>query len=222
MTTTNAPDLLSLAVAGKGTIFSIQTGNAAGSVTTATDVVTGVTGTPFVTDGSWDGETITIAGTPFIIDTVTSATSLTTTTPVGTNATAVAFTGPVTYTQVAEVKTLNFSGSKNDLEDVTSFDSEGRFKQYVATLADSGDCSINGNYITSDEGQGAFRAAFNDAPTLSFKIVLPLQAGQTVQGEQWVFNGIVSELDNGVQYDKIISFQSKVKCTGPITVIAGS
>ena len=63
-TQTNAPDLQSLAIAGKGTVFSIQTGNASGTVTTAGSTVTGVTGTPFNTTGAWDGETIIIAGSP--------------------------------------------------------------------------------------------------------------------------------------------------------------
>jgi len=161
-TATTAPDLQSLAVSGKGTIFSIQTAVVAGSPPT------------------------------------------------------------FTYTQVAEIKTLDFSGSKNDLEDVTNLDSLNRFKQYVATLADAGDCSISGNYITSDTGQTAFKAAFNSAAVLSFKIVLPLQAGQTTQGEAWTFLGIVSELDNTVQYDKVLQFTSKVKVTGPITVTPGS
>lgn len=157
---TTAPDVRSLAVAGKGTVFSIQTSAA------------GVT--------------------------------------------------PIVYSPVAEIKTLDNTGSKNDLEEVTNFDSEGRFKEYIVTLADAGDLSIAGNYITSDAGQAAFRAAFNAGTVLSYTIVLPLQSGQSTSGEKWTFNGIVSELDNNVSYDKALTFSAKVKITGPITVTPGA
>jgi predicted secreted protein len=222
MSTTTAPDLTSLAVSGTGTVISLQTSKAAGTVTTSGTAVTGVTGTPFVTGTSWVGLPITINAVQYLIASVTSATALVLTTSAGTQASPVAFSGPVIYTRVAELKSVDFSGSKNDLEDVTNFDSAGRFKQYIATLADAGDCSINGNYIASDVGQSAFRGAFSSAAVLSYEIVLPLQAGQTVVGETWVFLGILSELDNHVQYDKVLGFSAKVKVTGPITVILGS
>jgi predicted secreted protein len=130
--------------------------------------------------------------------------------------------GVITYTAVAELKTLDFSGSKNDSEDVTNFDSGSRFHEYVVTLADAGDCSIAGNYIGSDIGQAAFRAAFLSGAVISFQIVLPLQHGQTTTGEKWVFNGFVQELDNQVAFDKVLKFAAKVKVTGPIVVTTGS
>lgn len=126
------------------------------------------------------------------------------------------------YTNVAELKTLDFSGSKNDSEDVTNFNSAGRFKEFIPTLADAGDISISGNYIAGDTGQTAFRAAFASAAVLSFQITLPFQAGQTTQGETWVFTGFVSELDNTVQYDKVLSWTAKVKITGVVVVTLGT
>jgi hypothetical protein len=100
---------------------------------------------------------------------------------------------------VAELKTLDFSGSKNDSEDVTNFDSASRFKEYKVTLADAGDCSISGNYIGGDTGQQAFRAAFVSGAILSFEITLPFQNGQTTTGETWVFSAFVQELNNTAQ-----------------------
>lgn len=130
--------------------------------------------------------------------------------------------GTITYTPVAELKTLDFSGSKNDSEEVTNFDSGSRYKEYVVTVADAGECGIAGNYIGGDVGQTAFRAAFGSGAVLSFQIVLPLQHGQTITGEKWVFAGFVAELDNSISYDKVLKFSAKVKVTGPIVVTAGS
>jgi predicted secreted protein len=130
--------------------------------------------------------------------------------------------GTITYTGVAELKQLNFSGSKNDFVDVTNFDSASRFKEKIVTLADAGDVAIAGNYVSGDTGQAALRAAFVSGATLSFKIVLPLQSGQTTTGETWIFLAFVSELDNSVQYDKALEFSGKLTLTGPITVTPGT
>jgi predicted secreted protein len=132
-------------------------------------------------------------------------------------------TTPV-YAKVAELKTLDFSGSKNDTEDVTNFDSAGRAKEFVVTLLDMGEIKIAGNYIVTDTGQTAFRAAFNSGAKLSFEIQLPINvpAGQTTTGDLWVFIGAVTELDNTLSYDKAIQFSATVKVSGLITVTPGS
>jgi len=221
---TTAPDLKTLAVAGKGTVFSIQTAASpvTGIVSTAGTAVTWTSGAVFVTGSSWVGQSITINGVVYTIASVTDNHDLVLTTSAGTQ-TGVTYTvTPVTYTPVAELKTLDFSGSKNDIEDVSNFDSGSRFKEYISTMADAGDVSISGNYIAGDTGQGAFRGAFNSGAVLSFQILLPLQAGQTTTGEKWVFYGIVQELDNAIQFDKAITFSAKVKITGPINVTPGS
>lgn len=222
---TTAPDITTKAVSGKGTVFSIQTSSSplTGTVTTNGTAVTWVSGATFVTGSSWDGQQITINGVVYTISSVTDNHDLILTTSAGVQSSAVAFSIPsLAYTQVAELKTLNFSGSKNDSEDVTNFDSNGRAKEYIVTLLDSGEISIAGNYIAGDTGQAAFRAAFSSGAVLSFKMVLPLQAGQTSVGETWVFNGFVEELDNDVQYDKALTFSSKVKITGLVNVTPGS
>lgn len=217
---TTAPDLSTLAVAGKGTQFFIQSATTSGVVGTSGTAVTWTSGAVFVTGSSWVGQQITINGAIYIIASVTSTTALVLTTSAGTQ-TGVNYTFPA-YTPVAELKTLDASGSKNDIEDVTNFDSAGRFREYIVTLGDSGDYSIAGNYITSDSGQNAFRGAFNAGTVQYYKVILPLQAGQTVAGETWTFKGLVMELDNTVAFDKALAFSAKLKITGPIVVALGS
>lgn len=219
---TTAPDLTTLAVAGKGTIFSIQTATGAltGTVTTSGTGVTWVSGSVFTS--SMVGNPITIAGVQYVVASFTDNHDIVLTTSAGTQTTVAYTASSVTYTPVAELKTLDFSGSKNDTEDVTNFDSTGRAKEFIVTLLDSGEISVSGNYIAGDTGQAAFRSAFASGAKISFKMVLPLQAGQTVNGETWVFVGAVVELDNTVAYDKALQFSAKVKISGLITVTQGS
>lgn len=127
-----------------------------------------------------------------------------------------------TYTPVAELKTFSFSGTKNDTEDVTNSDSAGRAREFLVTLLDSGEVSISGNYVAADAGQTAFRAAFNTGVILPFKMVLPLAPAQTTTGDTITFNGLVTENDLDIQFDKAITFSAKVKISGVITVTTGT
>ncbi len=53
---------------------------------------------------------------------------------------------PYTFTTLAEVKKIQFSGSKYDLADVTNMQS-GTFREWLPTLADSGEISFEANLI---------------------------------------------------------------------------
>jgi predicted secreted protein len=127
-----------------------------------------------------------------------------------------------TYTAVAELKTFAFTGTKNDTEDVTNSDSAGRYREYLVTLADAGEISISGNYVASDTGQIAFSAAFESAARRPFKIQLPLAPGQTTLGDTITFLGYVIGDDLDIQYDKAVTFASKIKITGARTFTTGS
>ena len=58
----------------------------------------------------------------------------------------------VGFLPLAEIKSSDFSGAKYDLDDVTNYES-GNFREWLTTLADSGEVSFEGNYIPSDASQ---------------------------------------------------------------------
>jgi predicted secreted protein len=131
-------------------------------------------------------------------------------------------TGTATFVPIAELKTFNFSGTKNDIEDVTNSDSAGRAREYLVTLLDSGDISVSGNYIAGDAGQTAFRAAFNLGSVNEWEIQLPKTPLQTTTGDLITFNGVVTENSLDIQFDKAVTFSGKIKVSGVITFVSGS
>lgn len=133
-----------------------------------------------------------------------------------------ASTGTVTFTNVAEIKSIQFSGGKVDLEDVTNMDSPGAFREKTPTLLDGGDLSLSGNYVSGDAGRVAFNTAYLGRTLISCKVVLPLAPGQTTVGDSFTFNGYVSENNVDLQFDKAASFSAKITITGPVTPVAGS
>lgn len=217
------PDLISKAISGKGTVFSI--GTPASTVVITANLTSGsaVLASPSSTAGILVGMSVTGTGVP-ALSTVISLSPITLSANATATGTAVTltFTSAITYTSVSELKTFSFSGTKNDTVDVTNSDSAGRAHEFIVTLLDSGTIAIAGNYVGNDAGQMAVRAAFNAGTVLPYKIVLPMTASQVTNGDTLSFLALVEENDLDVQFDKEISFSIKCKISGVITYAAGS
>ena len=129
----------------------------------------------------------------------------------------------VAYTTLAEIKTISFSGLKYDLADVTNMQS-GNFREWLPTLADSGNLSFSGNLIANDPSQGALISFFNSATLVTWEVVLPpapAQGFNTSLGT-FTFKAYVSSIDRSIPFDKEASITGKLKITGEITYTAGS
>ena len=129
----------------------------------------------------------------------------------------------VAYTTLAEIKTISFSGLKYDLADVTNMES-GNFREWLPTLADSGDLSFSGNLIPNDPSQTDLISFFNSATLVSWEVVLPpapAEGFNTSLGT-FSFKAYVSSIDRSIPFDKEASITGKLKITGEITYTAGS
>ena len=132
----------------------------------------------------------------------------------------------VAYTQLAEIKTIGFSGMKYDLQDVTNMNSSN-FKEWLPTLADSGDLAITGNLIPNDASEVDLISFFNNATLVKWEVVLP--PGGNVDGTVFAtsegtfsFSAYVSSIDRTIPVEKEASISVKLKITGRITFVAGS
>lgn len=123
---------------------------------------------------------------------------------------------PEVFTEVMELKNINFTGAKADLADVTNMNS-GAFREFVPTLLDSGEANLTGNYIPSDPGQVLMQGIWLNRQKAWFQIVEPLAsvpAGKTNPGVA-TFYGFVS--DPGypdLDATKEATFSAKIKITG--------
>jgi len=115
-----------------------------------------------------------------------------------------------TYTTIAELKTIQFSGLKYDLADVSNMDG-GNFREWLPTLADSGEISFNGNLIPGDASQTSLINLFNTAALTAWKVVLPSALGT------FSFNAYVSGIDRDLTVDKEGTISGKLKITGAIS-----
>jgi len=117
---------------------------------------------------------------------------------------------PYTFTELAEVKKIQFSGTKYDLADVTNMES-GNFREWLPTLADSGEVSFEANLIPGDATQQSLIATFNSAILTPVQVVLPNALGT------FAFNAYVQTIDRDFPIDKEATISGKLKITGQIT-----
>lgn len=127
----------------------------------------------------------------------------------------------VAYTTLNEVKTIGFSGTKYDLADVTNMNSTN-FKEWLPTLADSGDLSIAGNLIPNDASEIALIGFFNNATLVAWEVVLPPGPGFPTSEGTFTFYAYVSSIDRNIPVEKEATISIKLKITGQISFTPGS
>jgi len=121
---------------------------------------------------------------------------------------------PETFTAITEVQTVELTGSKVDLVDVTHAQSPQARREFLATLIDSGDLSFTANFIPSDPTQVGLQATMDARLAVNWEIVLPGALGT------FTFAGIVSSIDHSLDFSKEAKLTCKVKITGELTFTA--
>jgi predicted secreted protein len=124
---------------------------------------------------------------------------------------------PETFTPVAELKTINFSGLKVDAVDVTNMESLNATREKLPTLIDSGEVNMTGNYIAHDSTQQALRTALQARSVLPWTVTLPegsIQVPTDLLPGQFQFNGFLTELAIDLDVTKEATFTAKITITG--------
>lgn len=125
------------------------------------------------------------------------------------------------YTPIIELSQLDFTGQKLDLADVTNFNG-GIFKEWLATLLDSGELTLKGNFVPSDASQQALLGFFNTATRVFWYLQLPINVATSQPFGHFTFLGFVSEFMWALPLAKQGEINGKIKITGAITYVAGS
>lgn len=130
---------------------------------------------------------------------------------------------PADWILIGEAKKADFS-DKNMFADVTNLQSTA--KEFLATLKDPGKLAVDLNRVSTDEGQAALATDYYATPPnrSQYKVQLPVNAaaGQTVQGDEYLFLGYVEQLSPTIDTDKPVLAKFSIQITGQITLIEGS
>jgi len=117
---------------------------------------------------------------------------------------------PVTWSKVGECKDISAGGASVNEIDVTDLDSTG--KEFFPGLQDSGDLTIEINYLPTDAGQTAARSAFEGSEIKSYKITTP-------QGTTYTFSALVKNFPTipKASVDGVQSGSISLKISGSVT-----
>lgn len=111
---------------------------------------------------------------------------------------------------LAELQSIGGPRVSVDTVDLTSHDSDDKFKEFVAGLRDGGEISIDGNFIPGDTpGQRAFITDMKAGTERQVIITGPVAAAFT-----WTFQAIVTGFEPSYPFDGKIGFTATLKVTG--------
>jgi predicted secreted protein len=120
-------------------------------------------------------------------------------------------TAPVSWDYLGEVTNIGGPSVTVDTIDVTSHDSStDAYREFVASLIDGGDITIEGNLIDAAAGNEIVDL-LNERISACWRVQFPTAAGST--GFDWLFAGILNNFETDAPHDGKISFSAGVKLT---------
>jgi dihydroorotase len=121
--------------------------------------------------------------------------------------------GSGTFTPIAQVKSVDFSGAKASTVPVMTADNTDSVERVVKTVHSPGDATVVIIYNTNDATHQALRTAFNQQGTLATHKFKSLPVGQLTDS----FEGVISSWDVKQTLDKDSELTIKITISGPIT-----
>ena len=119
---------------------------------------------------------------------------------------------PESFTAVAEISNISGPGFSMDTAEVTHHESIGAFKEFVGTLLDGGEVTLEGNWLPANATQGlnasgSLMYAYMNRTVDNYQIVWP-DSGST----EWTFAALVTNIEPGsdVSDKSAVSFTLKV------------
>lgn len=217
--------MASTAISAQGTIFQIATGTGGAKTISGTVGVGNPTVLTSTSHGLSNGDVVTmnsgftgadaaeLNGKTYVVlykTTNTFAVAQDTTGKTITVGTATAT--PVTYTAVANVRSISsaFDGAASEI-DVTNLASTG--KEFRLGLVDNGGARLEVHLDNGDTGQAAVRTAQVAGTQKNFKLILPSGTTPTAS-----FAGYVKSFPvTGVGVDGVVGASIEIKITGAVT-----
>ena len=120
-----------------------------------------------------------------------------------------------TWDVIAEVNSITGPGMTRDFIDVTSLDSTGGYREFIAGFRDGGTVVLAMNFTRAN--YDLMKADFESDTSVLYEIVLPDTDSTSV-----VFMGLVTELPLTIPTDDKVTIDVTIKVDGEVTVNSGS
>lgn len=115
------------------------------------------------------------------------------------------------FTAVSEINNITGPSMSRETIDVTSLDSTGGYREFIAGFRDAGEVQFSMNF--SQAGYQLMKEDFESDSLRDYQIVLPDASATTFD-----FSGLVVELPLDIPMDDKITCSITIKISGQVTV----
>ena len=114
---------------------------------------------------------------------------------------------------IGKLTSIGEIGVESDEQDTTTLDTEGGYKEFIATTKDAGEVAIAGNIVKADEkGPIAKLLALAENQTMQEWIVT------YPSGAKWQFKGFIKSFKDGEKtVDGLATFSATIRVSGKPT-----
>ncbi len=112
---------------------------------------------------------------------------------------------------MAKITNIGGPSATRDTIDVTSFDSEGGYREFITGLRDGGTLTLD--MIFTKTGYTAIKGDFENDAAVTYTLELPDTANTVI-----TFDGLVTDFPVSIPFDDKVTFSVTVKVTGNIDV----
>ena len=96
-----------------------------------------------------------------------------------------------------------------DTIDVTTLDSDGGYREFIASFKDGGEVTVSGFFLPGNAGQVKLESAFESGTKNQFAIEFPVGFGAS-----WEFDGVVTGVTTGASLEEAVTFEATIKVSG--------
>lgn len=119
------------------------------------------------------------------------------------------------WENLAEVSSISGPSMTRDFIDVTSLDSTGGYREFIAGFRDGGTVSLTMNFTAAT--YALMKADFESDVSVNYEIILPDDNNTSFE-----FSGLVTELPLEIPTDDKVTANVTIKVNGKVTVNNGS
>jgi len=119
------------------------------------------------------------------------------------------------WENIAEINSINGPGMSRDTIDVTSLDSTGGYREFIAGFRNAGTVTLAMNFTR--DTYDLMKTDFEDDDLQNYEIVLPDVENTTLE-----FEGLVTELPLSISADDKITADVTLQISGQVTVNSGA
>lgn len=115
------------------------------------------------------------------------------------------------FSAIAEINSIDGPNKSRDTIDVTSLDSSGGYREFIASFRDGGEVSLEMNFTR--DGYLDMNADFELDTLVDYQIVLPDIGNTTLD-----FSGLVTNVGLGIPLDDKITAPITIKVSGQVAL----